>query len=195
MSIRTACRAGSSSVDSPPSRSGSKGAGASARRRAGGRGEIGLALGAGWGAFSAAIGCIAAAGGHRSTGEAAVRGRVDAGSGDLRHRRSLPARPRAVILRLVESRSPLRIAVESLAEARAAASAGDLERALDLVADGLAALGPHYQRAGLIDDSGLKLTLAAAQRRRGDLAGAFAAMEAVLEDRIAAYEGRSGDAS
>lgn len=89
----------------------------------------------------------------------------------------------------------MRIAVESLAEARAAANAGDLERALDLVAAGLAALGPHYQRTGLIDDSGLKLTLAAAQRRQGDPAGAFAAMERVLEDRIAAYEGRSGAAS
>ncbi|WP_434421793.1 hypothetical protein [Nannocystis pusilla] len=95
----------------------------------------------------------------------------------------------------MDSRSPMRIAVESLAEARAAAGSGDLARALDLVDDGLAALGPHYQRSGLIDDSGLKLTLAAVRRRQGDAAGAFAAMERVLEDRIAAYEGRSGDAS
>ena len=95
----------------------------------------------------------------------------------------------------MESRSPLRIAVESLAEARVAAGADDFARALDLLDSGLAALGPHYQRSGLIDDSGLKLTLAAAQRRQGDLPGAFAAMERVLEDRIASYEGRSGASS
>lgn len=93
----------------------------------------------------------------------------------------------------VESRSPLRIAVESLAEAREAAGAGDLARAVDLLDAGLAALGPHYQRAGLIDESGLQLALAAARRRTGDLAAAFAAAERVLEDRIAAYEGRSGE--
>lgn len=92
----------------------------------------------------------------------------------------------------MESRSPLRIAVESLAEARQAAGAGDLARALDLLDLGLAALGPHYQRAHLIDDSGLKLTLAALQRRQGDASGAFTAIERVLEDRIASYEGRSG---
>lgn len=93
----------------------------------------------------------------------------------------------------METRSPLRLAVESLAEARQAAGAGDLARALDLLDLGLTALGPHYQRSGLIDDSGLKLTLAAARRRQGDAAGAFAEIERVLEDRIAAYEGRSGE--
>lgn len=87
----------------------------------------------------------------------------------------------------------MRIAVESLAEAREAASAGDLPRAVDLLDAGLAALGPHYQRAVLIDESGLKLALAGTMRRSGDLAGAFAAIERVLEDRIAAYEGRSGE--
>jgi hypothetical protein len=95
----------------------------------------------------------------------------------------------------VESRSPLRIAVESLAEARLVAGADDFDRALDLLDLGLAALGPHYQRAGLLDDSGLKLTLAAAQRRQGDTIGAFEVMERVLEDRIASYEGRKGEAS
>jgi hypothetical protein len=87
------------------------------------------------------------------------------------------------------------MAVESLAEARAAAGAEDLVRALDLLDVGLAALGPHYQRSGLIDDSGLKLTLASARRRQGDTAGAFAEMDRVLEDRIASYEGRSGESS
>ena len=88
----------------------------------------------------------------------------------------------------------MRIAVESLADAREAASAGDLARAVDLLDAGLAALGPHYQRTVLIDESGLRLALAAAMRRNGDLAGAFASAERVLEDRIASYEGRSGDA-
>ncbi len=87
----------------------------------------------------------------------------------------------------------MRIAVESLADAREAAGAGDFARAVDLLDAGLAALGPHYQRAVLIDESGLKLALAAAMRRSGDLAGAFATVEQILEDRIAAYEGRSGE--
>lgn len=93
----------------------------------------------------------------------------------------------------MESRSPLRIAVESLAEAREAAAAGELARALDLLDGGLAALGRHYQRHNLIDETGMKLALSASQRGRGDLAGAFAAAERVLEDRIALYEGRSGE--
>lgn len=87
----------------------------------------------------------------------------------------------------------MRIAVESLADAREAAGAGDLARAVDLLDAGLAALGPHYQRTALIDESGLRLALAAAMRRSGDLAGAFATVEPVLEDRIATYEGRSGE--
>lgn len=95
----------------------------------------------------------------------------------------------------MESRSPLRIAIEALADARKVAGAGDFVGALDLLDVGLAALGPYYQRVGLIDDSGFRLTLAAAQRRQGDAVGAYEAMERILEDRIAAYEGRSGDAS
>lgn len=87
----------------------------------------------------------------------------------------------------------MRIAVESLAAAREAAGVGDFARAVDELDAGLAALGPHYQRAALIDESGLRLALAAARRRSGDLAGAFATVEPILEDRIAAYEGRSGE--
>jgi hypothetical protein len=93
----------------------------------------------------------------------------------------------------VESRSPLRIAVEALAEARLAAGAEDFHRALDLLDAGLAALGPHYQRSGLIDDTGLKLALAATERRSGDPHAAYSIVERVLEDRIAVYEGRSGE--
>lgn len=93
----------------------------------------------------------------------------------------------------MESRSPLRIAVEALAEARLAAGAEEFHRALDLLDAGLAALGPHYQRSGLIDDTGLKLALAAAERKNGDPHAAYAIVEQVLEDRIAVYEGRSGD--
>lgn len=84
--------------------------------------------------------------------------------------------------------------MESLAEAREAAAAGELARALDLIDGGLAALGRHYQRHNLIDDTGMQLSLAASLRGRGDLAGAYEMVWRVLEDRIALYEGRSGEA-
>lgn len=95
----------------------------------------------------------------------------------------------------MDSRSPLRIAIESLAEARQAMVDDDLPRALDLLDAGLAALGTHYQRHPLLDPSGLGLALAAEHRRKGDLDSAVTATEQVLEDRIAQYQGRSGDFS
>ncbi len=101
----------------------------------------------------------------------------------------------AAILPPVDSRSPLRIAIESLADARMAMADDDLPRALDLLDAGLAALGPHYQRHPLLDPSGLGLALGAEHRRKGDLDSAFTAIEQVLEDRIAQYSGRSGAAS
>lgn len=95
----------------------------------------------------------------------------------------------------MESRSPLRIAVESLAEARQAVADDDMVRALDCLDAGLAALGPHYQRHPLLDSSGLGLAIAAEHRRKGDVDSAFTEAERVLEDRIAQYSGRSGAAS
>lgn len=95
----------------------------------------------------------------------------------------------------MDSRSPLRIAIESLAEARQALVDDDLPRALDHLDAGLAALGPHYQRHPLLDPSGLGLAIAADLRRKGDLDAAYNAVERVLEDRIAQYAGRSGPAS
>lgn len=94
----------------------------------------------------------------------------------------------------VDGRSPLRIAVEGLAEARQRAGAGELEAALASLDLGLAALGGHYRRSGLVDASGLRLAVASRQRAEGALGAAFVAMEGVLEDRIAEYEGRRGDA-
>ncbi|MBL9106295.1 MAG: hypothetical protein JNL82_35560 [Myxococcales bacterium] len=95
----------------------------------------------------------------------------------------------------MDSRSPLRIAIESLAEARQALVDDDLPRALDLLDAGLAALGPHYQRAPLLDPGALALALAADLRRKGELDEAYTATERVLEDRLAQYAGRSGAAS
>jgi hypothetical protein len=101
----------------------------------------------------------------------------------------------AAILPPVESRSPLRMAIESLADARQAMADDDLARALDLLDAGLAALGTHYQRHPLLDPSGLGLAVAAEHRRKGDLDSAYDETERVLEDRIAQYAGRSGDVS
>lgn len=97
------------------------------------------------------------------------------------------------ILCEMEGRSPLGIAIESLRDAREAARGGEFARGLDLLDAGLAALGPHYERQRLLDESGLKLALAAGLRARGELAEAFIATEEVLDDRIAHYAGRSGD--
>jgi hypothetical protein len=95
----------------------------------------------------------------------------------------------------VDSRSPLRIAIESLADARQALVDDDLPRALDLLDAGLAALGTAYQRAPLLDPSGMSLAVAAEHRRKGDLDSAYDETERVLEDRIAQYAGRTGAAS
>ena len=92
-------------------------------------------------------------------------------------------------------RSPLRIAVESLAEARAAAAAGSLPAALDLLDVGVAALGAHYRRSGVLDGTAMRLWSAGRLRAAGALAEAAAIMEGVLEDRIAEYEGRGAAAS
>lgn len=97
------------------------------------------------------------------------------------------------ILWEMEGRSPLGIAIESLRDAREAARAGAFVQALELLDAGLAALGPHYERQRLLDESGLKLALAAGLRARGELAEAFTAADEVLDDRIAHYAGRSGE--
>lgn len=95
----------------------------------------------------------------------------------------------------VDSRSPLRIAIESLAAARQAVVDDDMPRALDLLGDGLAALGTAYQRHPQLDPSGLAIAVAAEHRRKGDLDSAYDEMERVLDDRIAQYAGRTGTVS
>ena len=94
-----------------------------------------------------------------------------------------------------ERRSPLRIAVDSLGEARRAAARGAFAEAIDAIDLGLTALGPHYRRGPLFDETGIRLGVATRQRIRGWLQDAYASLETVLEDRIAEYEGRRGEQS
>ncbi|MEZ4451552.1 MAG: hypothetical protein R3B09_18925 [Nannocystaceae bacterium] len=93
----------------------------------------------------------------------------------------------------MERRTPLRIAVDSLSDARRAASRGAWAEAIDAIDLGITALGPHYRRGRLFDETGIRLCVAMRQRVRGWLRDAYAGLETVLEDRIAEYEGRDGE--
>lgn len=92
----------------------------------------------------------------------------------------------------MDASSPLKIALDALTRGRAAAARGELDGAFDALETGVAALGPHYRRRGRLDETGLRLAVAARARAEGRIAAAVEIVEAALEERIAEYEGRDG---
>jgi hypothetical protein len=78
----------------------------------------------------------------------------------------------------------------TLAEVNLAITAQDFDRANPLVDKGLADLGDDYRTAKVIDDTGMKLTLAAAEARKGQIATAVNIKARVLQSRLELYRQR-----
>lgn len=82
-------------------------------------------------------------------------------------------------------------AIRSHAQAgETALAAGEVDEALALFDRALAELGDGYRRAGVVDDTGMKLTLAEAEARRGNARTAANLKKAVLEARLALAAGK-----
>jgi hypothetical protein len=75
----------------------------------------------------------------------------------------------------------------TLAEANRAQSANELEQAEQFLDKALAALGGDYLSPKVIDDTGMKLTLANAEARNGKHAVAVTLKKRVLEARLEMY--------
>jgi hypothetical protein len=75
----------------------------------------------------------------------------------------------------------------TLAEANRAQSANQLEQAEQFLDKAIVALGGDYLSPKVIDDTGMKLTLANAEARAGKLAGAVTLKKRVLESRLEMY--------
>lgn len=72
----------------------------------------------------------------------------------------------------------------TLAEANRAQSANELEQAGAFLDKAIANLGSDYASPKVIDDTGMKLTLAGAEARAGKLAAAVMLKKRVLEARL-----------
>lgn len=72
----------------------------------------------------------------------------------------------------------------TLAEANRAQSANELEQAGAFLDKAIANLGSDYASPKVIDDTGMKLTLANAEARAGKLAAAVTLKKRVLEARL-----------
>ena len=72
----------------------------------------------------------------------------------------------------------------TLAEANRAQSANDLEQASAFLDKAIANLGSDYASPKVIDDTGMKLTLAGAEARSGKLAAAVTIKKRVVEARL-----------
>ena len=72
----------------------------------------------------------------------------------------------------------------TLAEANRAQSANELEQASAFLDKAIANLGSDYVSPKVIDDTGMKLTLAGAEARSGKLAVAVTLKKRVLEARL-----------
>lgn len=75
----------------------------------------------------------------------------------------------------------------TLAEANRAQSANELEQAGAFLDKAIANLGSDYASPKVIDDTGMKLTLAGAEARSGKLAVAVTLKKRVLEARLEMY--------
>jgi hypothetical protein len=75
----------------------------------------------------------------------------------------------------------------TLAEANRAQAANEFERASAFLDKAIANLGSDYVSPKVIDDTGMKLTLAAAEVRSGNLAAAVTLKKRVLEARLEMY--------
>ena len=75
----------------------------------------------------------------------------------------------------------------TLAEANRAQSANELEQAGAFLDKAIANLGSDYASPKVIDDTGMKLTLAGAEARAGKLAAAVTLKKRVLEARLEMY--------
>ena len=75
----------------------------------------------------------------------------------------------------------------TLAEANRAITAQDFDRANPLLDKALLDLGNEYATAKVIDDTGLKLTLAATEARKGKVATAASIKARVLQSRLELY--------
>lgn len=75
----------------------------------------------------------------------------------------------------------------TLAEANRAQSANELERAAAFLDKAIANLGSDYVSPKVIDDTGMKLTLAGAEARSGKLAVAVTLKKRVVEARLEMY--------
>jgi hypothetical protein len=75
----------------------------------------------------------------------------------------------------------------TLAEANRAQSANELERASQFLDKAIVNLGSDYVSPKVIDDTGMKLTLANAEARGGKLAAAVTLKKRVLEARLEMY--------
>jgi hypothetical protein len=75
----------------------------------------------------------------------------------------------------------------TLAEANRAQSANELEQASAFLDKAIANLGSDYVSPKVIDDTGMKLTLAGAEARNGKLAAAVTLKKRVLEARLEMY--------
>lgn len=72
----------------------------------------------------------------------------------------------------------------TLAEANRAQSANELEQASAFLDKAIANLGTDYASPKVIDDTGMKLTLAGAEARSGKLAAAVTLKKRVVEARL-----------
>ena len=75
----------------------------------------------------------------------------------------------------------------TLAEANRAQSANELEQASAFLDKAIATLGSDYVSPKVIDDTGMKLTLANAEARSGKLAVAVTLKKRLLEARLEMY--------
>jgi hypothetical protein len=75
----------------------------------------------------------------------------------------------------------------TLAEANRAQSANELEQASAFLDKAIANLGGDYASPKVIDDTGMKLTLAGIEARNGKLAAAVTLKKRVLEARLEMY--------
>ncbi len=89
-------------------------------------------------------------------------------------------------------KTPYERATHSLEVAHEGFKKGDLEAGLKALHEGLDALGDRYATPGVVDDTGLALTMADVTESQGMLGAAYAKRRAVLEERVAMCEQKPG---